>query len=201
MNKYVIELQPNCKIVQQICESDGRLSIHSKWVDYLKKLDSDYINEHFGDLQNKAYQKGLEEGNDIGYKDGVNDGWNEAWEAAKKVVLNPDENGLDIQELNKIFNCATIQQVFRKYTVSEVITKLKACEEEQKVDNDKFKFGDEIIDVDGVRGCVVSKNNEEYDTMYALFDGCRVPQYVTKSYYRKTGRHFGIDKILEEIKE
>ena len=201
MSKYVIELQPNCKVVQQICESDGQLSIHSKWVDFLKKLDSDYINEHFGNLQDTAYQKGLEEGNDIGYKDGVNDGRNEAWEAAKKVVLNPDENGLDIQELNKIFNCATIQQVFRKYTVSEVITKLKACEEEQKVDNDKFEFGDEIIDVDGVRGCVVSKNNEGYDTMYALFDGCRVPQYVTKSYYRKTGRHFGIDKILEEIKK
>ena len=75
---------------------------------------------------------------------------------------------------------------------------MKAYEENQ---NDKFEFGDEIIDVDGMKGCVVSKNNEEYDTMYVLFNGCRVPQYVTKSYYRKTGRHFDIDKILEEMKE
>ena len=191
MSKYVIELQPNCKVVQQICESEGQLSIHSKWVDYLKELDSDYINEHFGNLQDTAYQKGLEEGNDIGYKDGVNDGRNDAWEAARKIIEMTDPPYWEVFNEYK-------DDLFGKITASEAIAKLKAYEENQ---NDKFEFGDEIIDVDGVKGCVVSKNNEEYDTMYVLFNGCRVPQYVTKSYYHKTGRHFDIDKILEEMKE
>lgn len=191
MNKYVIELRPDCKVVQQICESDGQLSIHSKWVDYLKKLDLDYINKHYSSLQDDAYQRGLEEGNDIGYKDGVNDGRNDAWEAARKIIEMTDPPYWEVFNEYK-------DDLFGKITASEAIAKLKAYEENQ---NDKFEFGDEIIDVDGMKGCVVSKNNEEYDTMYVLFNGCRVPQYVTKSYYRKTGRHFDIDKILEEMKE
>ena len=138
-----------------------------------------------------AYQRGREEGNDIGYKDGVNDGRNDAWEAARKIVEMTDPPYWGVFNEYK-------EDLFGKITASEAIAKLKTYEENQ---NDKFEFGDEIIDVNGVKGCVVSKNNEEYDTMYVLFNGCRVPQYVTKSYYRKTGRHFDIDKILEEMKE
>lgn len=175
MSKYVIELQPNCKIVQQICESDGQLSIHTKWVDYLKELNSDYINEHFGDMQDETYQRGLDD----------------AWEAARKIIEMTDPPYWEVFNEYK-------DDLFGKITASEAIAKLKAYEENQ---DDKFEFGDEIIDVDGMKGCVVSKNNEEYDTMYVLFNGCRVPQYVIKSYYRKTGRHFDIDKILEEMKE
>lgn len=175
MSKYVIELQPNCKIVQQICESDGQLSIHTKWVDYLKELNSDYINEHFGDMQDETYQRGLDD----------------AWEAARKIIEMTDPPYWEVFNEYK-------DDLFGKITASEAIAKLKAYEENQ---DDKFEFGDEIIDVDGMKGCVVSKNNEEYDTMYVLFNGCRVPQYVIKNYYRKTGRHFDIDKILEEMKE
>lgn len=175
MNKYVMELYPNCKVVQQICESDGQLSIHTKWVDYLKKLDLDYINEHYSSLQDDAYQRGL----------------NEAWEAARKIIEMTDPPYWEVFNEYK-------DDLFGKITASEAIAKLKAYEENQ---DDKFEFGDEIIDADGIKGFVVSKNNEGYDTMYALFDGCRVPQHVTKKYYRKTGRHFDIDKILEEMKK
>ena len=66
--------------------------------------------------------------------------------------------------------------------------------------DDKFKFGDEIIDLNGVKGCVVSKDNEGSNMMYALFDGCRVPQYIPQKSYRKTGKHYDIDRILDEIK-
>lgn len=62
MNKYVIELRPDCKVVQEICESDGKVSIGAKSVNYLEELNSDYINEHFGDLQDTAYKKGLHDG-------------------------------------------------------------------------------------------------------------------------------------------
>lgn len=103
------------------------------------KKDVDYIAE-------EAYKRGY----DKGYADKTNNdkvgkelakdiyqrGLNDAWEASKKVVLNPDEGGLDIQELNEVFNCATIQQVFRRYTLSEVIAKLKAYEEKRKADEE-----------------------------------------------------------------
>ena len=75
----------------------------------------------------------------------------------------------------------------------EAIAKLKAYEEKQ---NDKFEFGDEIIGSYGVKGCVISKDNEGLDTMYALFNDYRVPQHVTQSNYRKTGKHYNINEIL-----
>ena len=62
MNKYVIELRPDCKVVQEICESDGKVSIGAKSINYLEELNSDYINEHFGDLQDTAYQEGFKDG-------------------------------------------------------------------------------------------------------------------------------------------
>ena len=65
---------------------------------------------------------------------------------------------------------------------------------------EKFEFGDEIIDSNGVKGCVVSKDNEEGNTMYALFDGYKTPQCITKRNYRKTGKHYDIEKILEAMK-
>ena len=107
MNKYVIELRPDCKVVQEICESDGQVRIGAKSMEYLEELNADYVNEHYGDLQDEAYQRGLEEGkkatfaliadaSDAEYQRGLDD----AWEVAKKVVINPDEGGLSILELN-----------------------------------------------------------------------------------------------------
>lgn len=62
MSKYVIELRPDCKVVQQICESNGQVSIGARSIEYLEELNSDYINEHYGQLQDTAYQKGFEDG-------------------------------------------------------------------------------------------------------------------------------------------
>ena len=200
MSKYVIDLRPDCKVVQEICESDGQVSIGAKSINYLEELNSDYINEHFGNLQDTAYQKGYDAGiiassfvdkSDEAYQRGLND----AWEAARKLFSSMADS--DIERMfptewnNGGFNALINLQP------QKVIEKLKAYEEKQ---NDKFEFGDEIIDLNGVKGCVISKDNDGSSTMYALFDGCRVPQYVTQSNYRKTGKHYDIEKILEEMR-
>jgi len=127
--------------------------------------------------RNSEYQRGL----------------NDAWEAARKIVTWPDRSLVN----SDTFDLDPGENIFTKYSASEAIAKLKAYEEKQ---NDKFEFGDEIIDLNGVKGCVVSKDNDGSSTMYALFDGCRVPQYVTQSNYRKTGKHYDIEKLLEGIK-
>ena len=66
--------------------------------------------------------------------------------------------------------------------------------------DDKFEFGDEIIALNGEKGCVVSKDNEECNTMYALFVGYRTPQCITQRNYRKTGKRYDIEKILEDMR-
>ena len=88
------------------------------------------IDEETTQSADEAYQKGAE------------DGRNEAWEVARKIALYRDEGGTSILDLTEIFDCCTIQQVFRRYTVSEAIAKLKAYEEKQKT-NDEIKVEDE----------------------------------------------------------
>lgn len=62
MSKYVIDLRPDCKIVQEICESDGQVRIGAKSMEYLEELNADYVNENFGVLQDDAYNAGFERG-------------------------------------------------------------------------------------------------------------------------------------------
>ena len=208
MSKYVIEIKPEyedkIRGVMILGAENSNLYLYAMAVDELEELNSDYINEHFSDLQDTAYQRGLEEGNEIGYKDGVKDGQNEAWEAARKVILNRDEGGTSNLDLDEIFGCFTIQQVFRRYIVSEAIAKLKAYEEKQKADGE-IKVGDEVISL--------RKNGEVFEDMspwvvtyetkysYQGFEAGGMFHNNPKERVRKTGRHFDIQKILEEMKE
>lgn len=145
---------------------------------YADKTNNDEVcNKIAKDIQDEGYQRGL----------------NDAWEAARKIVTWPDRSLVN----SDTFDLDPGENIFTKYSASEAIERLKSYEEKQ---DDKFEFGDEIIDSWGVKGCVVSKDNEGFDTMYALFDGCRVPQYVTQSNFHKTGKHYDIEKILEGIK-
>jgi hypothetical protein len=184
--KYIIEIAKEYEEYFKgilICGiADGKFAADVIAREDLEELTSDYINEHFGELQDTAYQRGL----------------NDAWEAARKISVIELNGGLTGKELMKIYGTMDIHKIYDDNTASEAIAKLKAYEEKQ---NDKFEFGDEIIDLNGVKGCVVSKDNEGLDTMYALFDGCRVPQYVTQSNYHKTGKHYDIEKILEAMRK
>lgn len=204
--KYIIELGEDANMVQVISVTqNGNAYIDSTvYVEYLEQLNSDYINENFGELQDQAYQKGLEEGKkafdlleserNSEYQRGLND----AWEAAKKVVLNPDEGGLDFQELNEVFNCDTIQQVFRRHnTLSEVIAKLKAYEEKQKAD-DKIEVGDEV-DAYGNKGVVTYMYEKEDVYCVMMRDGSA--SIRKNGDIVKTGRHLDIASILEAMKK
>lgn len=64
----------------------------------------------------------------------------------------------------------------------------------------KIDVGDEVCSVDPDRndkGIVTWRN---YDDIYIMYSDGSARRTQVK-YYRKTGRHFDIDKILKEIKE
>lgn len=86
---------------------------------YADKTNSiEVCNKIVKDIQDEAYQRGL----------------NEAWEAAKKIVLSPDEGGTSLPDLFAMFGNGSKQSVFRNYSASEAIAKQKAYEEKQKED-------------------------------------------------------------------
>ena len=62
MNKYVIDLRPDCKVVQQICEKDSQIYTSSTGVHYLEELTVDYIQKNCKSLLDAFYQKGFDEG-------------------------------------------------------------------------------------------------------------------------------------------
>ena len=64
--KYIIEIKPeyedSFKGLMILGAKDSNLFVDTLAVENLEELTSDYINEHFGDLQDTAYQRGLEDG-------------------------------------------------------------------------------------------------------------------------------------------
>ena len=139
----------------------------------LEELNSDYINEHFGDLQDTAYQRGL----------------NDAWEAAKKIVEMTDPPYWEVFDEYK-------NDLFGKVTASEAIEKLKAYEEKQKADED-VKRGDILRNKTNGLTYIVTLASD-YGYVLLGNDGNCATTCITNT-FEKTGKHFDIDKILEEM--
>ena len=186
MSKYVIELRPDCKVVQQICESDGQLYIGSKSLNYFEELNADYINEHFGDLQDDAYNKGyaqcqddysdaLKHAKDTAYQKGFEDG---KWKSEDGCTGCKYEG-----KTGEHLPCDYCMNNFKNQWTAK---------------DDKIEVGDEVI-YNGTTKCVVvtPETDEEYAS---LFDCNGIHYSADHRECKKTGRHFDIDKILEEMR-
>ena len=145
--------------------------------------DLNEVMKHICDVMRKrideAYQRGLDD----------------AWEAARKIVLSVDDGGLSVYDVSKVFGGESSCYVFKKHSASEAIEKLKTFEEKQKAD-DEIKVGDEIRHDRGWTAVVTSIDNVGFSVMD--LDG-EVGSYSDISKFTKTGRHFVIPKILEEM--
>lgn len=66
MSKYIIEIAEEYEEYFKgvlICGiADGKFAVDVIAREDLEELNSDYINEHFGELQDEAYQRGFEDG-------------------------------------------------------------------------------------------------------------------------------------------
>ena len=143
----------------------------------------------------ESYQRGLSEGNDIGCKDGVKDGQNEAWEVAKKLFSTMAES--DIEKAFPIEWNSGGFKALMNLQPQEAIEKLKAYEEKPKAEGE-IKVGDEVI-YNGTTKCIVVR--PEDDERYAsLIDSDGTHYSAEHRECKKTGRHFDIASILEEMK-
>lgn len=66
MSKYIVEIKPeyedSFKGLMILGAKDSNLFVDTLAVENLEELNSDYINEHFGQLQDEAYRRGFEDG-------------------------------------------------------------------------------------------------------------------------------------------
>ena len=106
--KYIIDIEDE-PFVRKSC-------LHGEEAHYRAKGFKSLVFDSIG-LEKLVPVVPLDKESSVTYNDGLND----AWEAAKLIVL---DWGLSKEELLDVFGCWLIHDIFREYTVQEVIEKL-----------------------------------------------------------------------------
>ena len=181
--KYIIEIPDDVQYVLLNGKADNKYYTAVHPIAELEELNSDYINEHYGELQDEAYQRGLED----------------AWEAAKKIFGYEIDGGIPIDKIGRVFGYSENEtfctaDIIRHNTASEAIAKLKAYEDKQK---DRIEVGDEVIAPCGKAVVTLIETDDLVHYLYSGGDyGCIEPQKL-----KKTGKHYDIASILEAMRE
>ena len=168
--KYVIEIKPeyedSFKGLMILGAKDSNLFVDALAVEDIEELNSDYINEHFADLQETAYQKGLEDG-----KAQSENGC----EGCRYESRTSEENP-----------CVDCSKNFDNHWMAK--------------QTDKIKVGDEVEwDSDLIIVTRLYKDGG-FDWCDGIGNDGRA-FHILEMNAHKTGRHFDIGKILEEMKE
>ena len=179
--KYIIEIPDDVQYVLFNGKAENKYYTAVRPIAELEELNSDYINEHYGELQDTAYQRGLED----------------AWEAARRIIHMPEGDLLNI--FTECYSAVcTALQVLLKYDAAEAIEKLKSYEDKQK-DDDHIKVGDCVYDKeeqprdDGVVTWVGK------DTAYVMWRDGSSGERMKESLC-KTGRTLNVKAILEAMR-
>ena len=130
--KYVIEINPEyedaTKGVMVLGARESNLYVDTLSIEDLEELNSDYINEHYGELQDEAYQRGINDGSlDVkqrvegAYQRGLDD----AWETARALVWDTsiseyETAGVKVDDWG-VETC----EVLRRYPAHEAVELLR----------------------------------------------------------------------------
>ena len=185
MSKYIIEIPDDVQYVLLNGQTDNKCYTAVRPVAELEVLNSDYINEHYGELQDEAYQRGLED----------------AWEAAQKVVCKTTVGDMSLDTLQEIFGVRSpAAAIMQSNTAQQAIDKIKAYEENK---DEPIKAGD-IVDryIDGKfdsRGIYLGECDNYWRCLYTT-GAALVTSAYPKEQFKKTGKHYDIASILEAMR-
>ena len=171
-------------------------------VEYQLNILKDAINVLDKEEQknvDEAYQRGYDDATKIisSNEQGIADkayqrGLDDAWEAARKIAL------MDTETSEKVTGYFGLFRIMENLTPMQAIAKLKAYEQKQ---NDKIEVGDEV---NWLGDCFIvtrifQPHNMKEQCDGIDDDGC-VYHDVLMDDLEKTGRHFDITSILEEMR-
>lgn len=176
------------------------------------------IHMDLGDELDRAYQRGYSKGHADGRKEGYTTGFDEgvdcvsnkyeayqkglddAWECARKIAeyWTEIDNGklLAMFGITEQWGLSTIRALFDKQTPNEALLNIEAIEGKPKAD--ELKVGDEVIYNEHKFIVFATETDECYAS---LFDVNGRHASASHEDLKKTGKHYDIDKILEEMKE
>ena len=185
MSKYIIDTGDYLFTTDGVLvvgfDCDNKPATFYNSLDNLEELNSDYINEHFGELQDEAYQAGMDK----------------AWEAAQKVACKTEAGGMTLDTLQKVFGVISPATIMQSNTAQQAIDKIKAYEDKR---SDRIEVGDEVRTRDGAPShtFLVTKVTDSH--VYGISDDGSW-NYYTKDEVTKTGKHYDIQSILEAMRE
>lgn len=169
------------------------------------------------EIYEEGYQDGYEKGYDVGKASAEADealkeyeaGQCDLWEVVRKIILPPEEGGIDVETIKDIFGYSSdittpfsglvgIDFIFKKYTPQEVINIINEYEA------NKIEVGEEVEnitdDLQGMKLLVtqVTSNGKYFDGIDS--EGTAFPNQKVKE-YTKTGRYFNIKNIFDKMKK
>ena len=172
MSKYIIELNEDCKIVQQMCVTEhGNAYTNGCYSCDLEELNSDYINEHYGSLQDEAYQRGLEDGK---------------WKAEDGC------DGCKYYEDTSLTNpCSECSR--------GCVDHYKPASDPDRIEvGDEVDWDGDKYVVTYLNYSFETSEIADYDLL--AYDGS-VVDHVKKCTFTKTGKHYDITSILEAMRK
>ena len=192
MSKYIIELEDDIQYLIINGRADNRCYTLVRPVAELEVLNSDYINEHYGELQDEAYKQGYADAERIWrapssdnefYRKGLEDG--------KKSIDNgcngckyEDQHGYD-EPCNKCM-----------HSHASHYTPMPKQDDSIKVGDIVERYIDGKLDSKGIY------LQEEGGYWRCLFDTGAVLMTFAypKGQFKKTGKHYDIQSILEAMR-
>lgn len=199
-DKLVLEIEKIADIyggMQHYQIKDVTVLFAGSMLSKLDRLDSDYINEHYGELQDEAYAKGREDGFNDGKETGYFEGVNMAWDLARRLFLSACdgvENALSDRDLNEIFETRDVAYIVNRYVPDEIASRIEAWEKAKE----EIKVGDVVEEVSGGTYLVVKIDDDEWCRVLTQRGDGRT---LFKKNLTKTGRSIDIQSILEQIGE
>ena len=113
MSKYIIEIPEECegcvKGILMCGIVDGKFAVDAIAREDLEELNSDYISENFGELQEEAYQRGLED----------------AWETARALVWDTSISEYETAGVKVESWGGETCEVLRRYPAHEAVELLR----------------------------------------------------------------------------
>jgi len=163
-----------------------------------------YTEPDLEQVRREEYEKGFDAGRMLNrgkYEKGLND----AWEAARKISMAEINGRCSWKSMKNIFGIDIPSKIFKNFTASESIEKLKAYEQEKEEwlrVGDEVEGGDEkyivlqkyLNNIDELMVVLFNRRNEEIGTWH-LYNG-------NGAIFKKTGRHFPeIAEVLKKMRE
>ena len=189
--KYIIDLPDNCSWVQWVMTSDK--DGHA-YFDFKSPEDLTTLDKGLEEAYQKGFEAGQHEATTLEYQQGLDDAWETIREIARTTYVQRSEIFDGLQD---------ILSIMRKFSPSEVITKLR--EYEQQKTNAEIKVGDEVKNtlelMNNAVGYFIEPTNNEYYRVLRYVNGkIDIVAWHMENCVRTGGHSYAVERMVGVMK-